>query len=168
MVKYCSQPGRGLHRVWLLLDSQSRKDAPDPAMVKINHPNPTGHAFYVHTYLHIKRDVQPEQPNKTLTPPTPPAAPQPPPTPTGAGSPMAAAMENLQAIANDCRTTPVHITMLLYSYMRDVDFNSCRDTAPVLSKPPPAISNNNNRQRQRRPPRQPSKHINHQGHYAPY
>jgi hypothetical protein len=63
---------------------------------------------------------------------------------------MAAAMENLRAIANDCRTTPVHITMerlsrpsrLLYSYMRDVDLNACRDAAPVTSKPPPAISNN--------------------------
>jgi hypothetical protein len=107
--------------------------------------------------------------------PAPPAAPQPPPTPaTGGNSPMAAAMENLRAIANDCRTTPVHITMerlsrpsrLLYSYMRDVDLNACRDAAPVTSKPPPAISNN--WQRQRRPPRQPSKHSYHQGRYAPY
>jgi hypothetical protein len=81
---------------------------------------------------------------------------------------MAAAMENLRAIANDCRTTPVHITMerlsrLLYSFMRDVDFNTCRDVAPVMSKPPPATANN--RQRQRRPPRQQSYH---QGRYAPY
>jgi hypothetical protein len=83
---------------------------------------------------------------------------------------MAAAMENLQAIANDCRTTPVHITMerlsrLLYSYMRDVDFNACRDAAPVMPKAPQAHSNN--RQRQRRPPRQPSKQSFHQGRYAP-
>jgi hypothetical protein len=55
---------------------------------------------------------------------------------------MAAAMENLRAIANDCRTTPVHITRLLYSFMRDVDFNACRDAVPVMSKPPPAISQN--------------------------
>jgi hypothetical protein len=153
----------------LPLDSQSRQDAPDPATVKINHPNPTGHAFYVHTHLHIKRDTTPERPTKPAAPPAPPAAPQPPPT-TAAGkqSPTAAAMENLRAIANDCRTTPVHITMerlsrLLYSYMRDVDFNACRDAAPVMSKPPPAIANN--RQRQRRPPRQQSYH---QGRYAPY
>ncbi len=58
--KYCAQPGRGLHRVWLPLDSQSRQDAPDPATVKINHPNPMGHAFYVHAHLHIKRDAAPE------------------------------------------------------------------------------------------------------------
>jgi hypothetical protein len=109
----------------------------------------------VHTNLHIKGDVQPEQLPKTLMPLTLQAAPQPPPpTQNGEGSPLAAAMENLRAIANDCRTTPVHITMerlsrLLYSYMQDVDYNSCRDTAPApaLSKPPPAI--NNNRQRQR-------------------
>ena len=78
---------------------------------------------------------------------------------------------NLRAIANDCRTTPVNITMerlsrLLYSYMWDIDFNSCRDTAPVLSKPPPAITNK--RQRQWRLPRQSSNYINHQGRYAPY
>ncbi len=78
---------------------------------------------------------------------------------------------NLRAIANDCRTTPVNITMerlsrLLYSYMWDVDFNSCRDTAPVLSKPPPAITNN--RQWQWRLPRQLSNYINHQGRYTPY
>jgi hypothetical protein len=53
-IKYFAQPGRSLHRVWLPLNSKSRQDAPDPATVKINHPNPTGHAFYVHTYLHIK------------------------------------------------------------------------------------------------------------------
>jgi hypothetical protein len=106
-----------------------------------------------------------------VAPPAPPAAPQPPPTPaTGEHSPMAAAMENLRAIANDCRTTPVHITMerlsrLLYSFMRDVDFNACRDAAPITSKPPLAISN---QQRQRRPPRQQSKHSYHQGRYAPY
>jgi hypothetical protein len=112
MVKYCAQPGHGLHRVWLPLDSQSRQDAPDPATVKINHPNPTGHAFYVHTHLQIKRDVAPEQPAKPAAPSAPPAAPQPPPTPTTGGTtPMTAAMENLRAIANDCRTTPVHITM---------------------------------------------------------
>ncbi len=168
MVKYCAQPGRGLHRVWLPLDSQSRQDAPDPATVKINHPNPTGHAFY----MHIKRDVAPEQPTKPVAPSAPPAAPQPPPTPvTGGTTPMAAAMENLRAIAKDCRTTPVHITMerlsrLLYSYMRDVDFNPCRDTAPAMSKPPQA--NSNNRQSQRRPPRQLSKQSFHQGRYAPY
>jgi hypothetical protein len=172
MVKYCAQPGRGLHRVWLPLDSQSRQDAPDPATVNINHPNPTGHAFYVHAHLHIKRDVAPEQQAKPVAPSAPPAAPQPPPTPTTGGTtPMTAAMENLRAIANDCRTTPVHITMerlsrLLYSYMRDVDFNACRDAAPVMSKPPQA--NLNNRQRQRRPPRQPSKQSFHQGRYAPY
>jgi hypothetical protein len=123
MMKYCAQPGRGLHRNWLPLDSQPRQDAPDPAMVKINHPNPTGHTFYVHTYLHIKRDVPPEQPAKAVATPAPPAAPQLPPTATtGGNSPMAAAIENLRAIANDCRTTPVHITIerlsrLLYSYM---------------------------------------------------
>jgi hypothetical protein len=173
MVKYCAQPGLGLHRVWLPLNNQSRQDAPDPAKVKINHPNPSGHAFYVHAHLHIKRDVTPKQPTTSAAPPAPPAAPQPPPTPaTGGNSLMAAAMENLRAIANDCRTTPVHITMerlsrLLYSYMRDVDFNTCRDTAvPVMTKPPTAISNN--RQGQRRPPRQPSKHSYHQGRYAPY
>jgi hypothetical protein len=163
MVKYCTQPGCGLHRVWLPLDSQSRQDTPDPATVKINHPNPTGHAFNVHTYLHIKRDVAPEQPTKTMAPPAPPAAPQPPPTPaTGGNSPMAAAMENLRAIANDCPTFSVHITMerlsrLLYSYMRDVDFNACRDAAPVMPKP--TLATSNNRQRQRRPPRQPFKHT---------
>ncbi len=172
MIKYCAQPGRGLHRVWLPLDSQSRQDAPDPATVKINHPNPAHHAFYVHAHLHIKRDVQSEQPAKTVAPPATPAAPQPPPTTTtGGNSPMAAAMGNLRAIANNCRTTPVHITMerlsrLLYSYMRDVDFNSCRDAAHVTSKSPPATSNN--RQRQRRPPRELSKHSYHQGRYAPY
>ncbi len=147
MIRYSAQPGRALHRVWLPLNSQQRKDTPDPATVKINHPNPFGHAFYVHTNLYIQRDVKPEQPPKTLMPPAPPAAPQPPPpTQNGEGSPLTAAMENLRAISNDCRTAPVHITMerLLYSYMRDVDFNSCRDTAsaPVLSKPPPAINNN--------------------------
>jgi hypothetical protein len=142
-IKYFAQPGRSLHRVWLPLNSKSRQDAPDPATVKINHPNPTGHTFYVHTYLHIKRDVTPEPPAKTVAPPAPPAAPQPPPTPaTSKQSPMAAAMENLRAIANDCRTTPVHITRLLYSFMRDVDFNACRDAVPVMSKPPPAISQN--------------------------
>jgi hypothetical protein len=62
MIKYCAQPGRSLHRVWLPLNSQFRKDATDPATVKINHPNPSGHAFYVHTHLHIKQDVQPEPP----------------------------------------------------------------------------------------------------------
>ena len=169
MVKYCAQPGRGLHRLWLPLNSQSRQDAPDPAMVKINHPNPTGHAFYVHAHLHIKRDVKPEPPTEPVAPPAPPATPPAPPTTTSnEQSPMEAAMENLRAIANDCRTTPVHITMerlsrLLYSFMRDVDFNACRDVAPVMSKPPPATANN--RQRQRRPPRQQSYH---QGRYAPY
>jgi hypothetical protein len=172
MVKYCAQPGRSLHRVWLPLNSQSRQDAPDPATVKINHPNPSGHTFYVHAHLHIKRDVTPEQPAKSVAPPAPPAAPQLPPTPaTGKNTPMAAEMENLRAIANDCRTTPVHITMerlsrLLYSFMRDVDFNACRDAPPITSKPPPAISNN--QQLQRRLPRQPSKHSYHQGRYAPY
>ena len=168
-IKYCAQPGRGLHRVWLPLNSKSRQDAPDPATVPITHPNPTGHAFYVHTYLRIKRDVTPAPPAKAATPPPPPQAPQPPPiTAAGEQSPMTAAMENLRAIANDCRTTPVHITMerlsrMLYSFMRDVDFNACRDAAPAMSKPPPAIANN--RQRQRRLPRQQS---HHQGRYAPY
>jgi hypothetical protein len=171
MVRYCAQPGRGLHRVWLPLNNQSRQDTPDPATVKIDHPNPSGHSFYVHTNLHIKRDVAPEPPAKPEAPPAPPAAPQPPPTPTSGMTPMTAAMENLRAIANDCRTTPVHITMerlsrLLYSYMRDVDFNTCRDAAPVMSKPPQA--NSSNRQRQRRPLRQPSKQSFHQGRYAPY
>jgi hypothetical protein len=78
MVKYCAQPGHGLHRVWLPLNSQSRQDTPDPATVKINHPNPSGHAFYVHAHLHIKREVTPEQPAKFVAPPAPPAAPQPP------------------------------------------------------------------------------------------
>jgi hypothetical protein len=171
-IKYCAQPGRCLHRVWLPLNSKTRQDAPDPATVKINHPNPTGHAFYVHTYLHIKRDVTPEPPAKPAAPPAPPGTPPPPPTPTtGDQSPMAAAMENLRAIANDCRTTPVHITMerlsrMLYSFMRDVDFNACRDAAPATSKTPQAHSNN--RQCQRRPPRQPSKQSFHQGRYAPY
>jgi hypothetical protein len=83
MIRYCAQPVRGLHRVWLPLDSQLWKDTPDPATVKIIHLNPSGHAFYVHTYVHIKRDVQPEQPPKTLTPPAQ----------NGEGSPLAAAME---------------------------------------------------------------------------
>jgi hypothetical protein len=172
MIKYSAQPGCGLHRVWLPLNSQSRQDAPDPATVKINHPNPPGHTFHVHAHLHIKRDVTPVQPAKSVAPPAPPAAPQPPPTPATSGnSPMVAAMENLRAIANDCRTTPVHITMerlsrLLCSYMQDVDVNTCRDAAPVMSKPPPA--NSNNQQCQRRLPRQTSKQSYHQGRYAPY
>jgi hypothetical protein len=115
VIKYCAQPGRGLHRVWLPINSQFRQDAPDPATVKIDYPNPSGHTFYVHTHLHIQREHQPE-------PAKAPAAPQPPPPPSPAEmTPMEAAMDNLRAIANDCRTTPVHITMermsrLLYSY----------------------------------------------------
>jgi hypothetical protein len=108
-IKYCAQPGRSLHKVWLPLNSKSRQDAPDPATVKINHPNPTGHTFYLQTYLHIKQDVTPEPPAKSGGPPAPPAAPQPPPTPaTGEQSPMAAAMENLRAIANDCDNSGSH------------------------------------------------------------
>jgi hypothetical protein len=67
MIKYCTQPGRGLHRVWLPLDSQFQKDAPDPAVVKINCPNLSGRAFYVHIHLHIKPEAQLEPQTKTLT-----------------------------------------------------------------------------------------------------
>jgi hypothetical protein len=127
------------------------------------------HLDMLSTSIHncnIKRDVQPELPIKTLSPPQPSTSLQ-----NGEGSPMAAAMNNLRAIANDCCTTSVHITMerlyrLLYNYMQDADFNTCRDAAPVLSKPQPAIPNN--RQRHQRAPRQPSNYSIHNGPYAPY